>query len=168
MKKILLVLIVILISLSSLVGCNVASDIYWNAKGHNHSLYYIPQFDDLHSYEDITHWIRFENEIYYKTEGSTDVWKDPEQTIADKGGDCEDLALLFINIAYYALGEELSMALVEQDGISIVSDKAIVEGGEIDHAMVVLSDGNLYDPLYQWMKEGDVGYILKFADLFNY
>jgi len=42
--------------------------------------------------EQLSIWMH-EN-LTYQSEGLSDVWKTPQQTISDKNGDCEDMAIL--------------------------------------------------------------------------
>lgn len=46
----------------------------------------------VNHYNDVALWIR--RFSYQSEEGNNDYWKTPEETVKDKGGDCEDFALL--------------------------------------------------------------------------
>ena len=51
-----------------------------------------PLLSDIRTPEQLSSWMQ--NNLVYQQEGLSDNWKTPQQTIKDKGGDCEDFAIL--------------------------------------------------------------------------
>jgi hypothetical protein len=89
----------------------IKSECAYRASGHD--LYYNPNFDDLSSLDDILVYLCKE-EYRYKHD-QYDSWNNPEKTYHDKAGDCEDYAILVLNILYMNTREKLGIALVNYD-----------------------------------------------------
>jgi len=68
-------------------------------------------FNEINSFEDIAEWIgknvRYANEY-------VDHWDDPKVTVLRGYGDCDDYAILFMNIAYVRWGIELDFVAVNR------------------------------------------------------
>jgi len=52
-----------------------------------------PLLPDLRTPDQLSSWMR-ETLVYQSEKGGRDYWKTPQETIQDKGGDCEDFAIL--------------------------------------------------------------------------
>ena len=148
MKRIVLTFVVLL-----LVGCNQVMDMYLSLQ-HKFDLYQM-DFGDIYTEKDISNWIinNTDYEIDY-----LNINQDPETTIKRGKGDCEDFAILFMNIAYFELGEKYSLVYLN-DG------RAVVNGGTVNHA-IVSKNGRHFDPISGEVYS-NVGYIYKFGEVFN-
>lgn len=154
MNKIIFLLPVLLFS------CNMMRDIdgYLMAKDHN--LTYNSEWQELESYRDIYLWIN--SNIDYKSE-EVDSWDDP-QIVLDRGyGDCDDWAILFMNIAYYALDIKMDLIIVESDSMS----RAVVSGGNTNLHAMVYYDGHIIEPSNGLEYYGPIGYIYSFDEVFR-
>ena len=66
--------------------------------------------EDLSTQEDVANWV-YEN-IQYIPEGfdadgkEFNYWKSPYETVKDRGGDCEDAAILYMYLLYEVTGEK--------------------------------------------------------------
>lgn len=127
MKKIVLVLLVVF------SGCHLGmvdmssdnrTDMLFSSYLVGLELYYIEA--DINCLEDIGTFMQ-EN-VVYESDGDKDTWTSPEETFKRGYGDCEDLTLLFINMAYIHLGLKFDIVLVD------TNDRQIIEGGDINHA----------------------------------
>jgi hypothetical protein len=126
MKKIFLIFIVVI----EFLGCDIYIDKQFSDIAEGHTLYYLPEWKDLDTYPKIAKWIN--NHVNYKTESRYEHnWQNPEYTLQRGYGDCEDIALLFMNIYYVSTGNKMDLILV------LLSNKQIVKGGKIDHAMLL-------------------------------
>lgn len=157
MKKICLIVALIAI----LTSCDQYYDMQYADDMAGHHLYYLPEFDTLHSYADIALWIK--DHVQYDTEDNAYECKEPQQTIRSGKGSCADTAVLFVNIAYFALDQRLSVAYVDD---STLKARHIAEGGYIDHVMpydgtkyvISQNTGRLYT--------ADIGFYYHFDDIF--
>lgn len=170
-----LVFVLIGLFVLSLFGCDMArndvlTDLLYEYNAIDHKLYdgtdIFPGgfaamgFSD---YESIAAYIHT-NISYQAEEGNSDNWQDPRDTM-DKGtGDCEDFAILFMNIAYFAFGEKCTLVLVDIDDIV----RTIEDGGDPNHAVVKVPGGAIIDPwsgieeTYSW-----ICYSYEFDIVFN-
>lgn len=146
-----LLIVIVLIILSS---CSLQNDIYYTISVGNHSLYYSQEWENLTSYIEISNWIC--KHIEYKADDE-DIWSDPEVTLNRGYGDCDDLALLFICIAYFALD-------IEMDFIVVDHTRHIIEGGRVDHAMVYYN-GYVIEPNSGFIENNTIGYIYYFKQI---
>ena len=68
-------------------------------------------FNEINSFEDIAEWIgknvRYANEY-------VDSWDDPRVTVLRGYGDCDDIAILMMNIAYIRFGIKLDFVAVDR------------------------------------------------------
>ncbi len=156
MKKILVVMVIAFM----FVGCDMAQDIYLEANYCGHDLYEIEIDEELNSLEEIGEFLA--RNITYISDGSENYTQSPEETWERKGGDCEDFAILFLNIAYFELGLKGELIFVEYSNIS----KSIEDGGDLDHAMVRYN-GVIYEPQTGDIYTGSVGYYYSFDRVFD-
>ena len=163
MKKIVLVLLVVLISGCHMVymedkSLSTINDKKFHIHLSNIELFYIEV--DIHSLEDIGTFMQ-EN-IVYKSDGDEDVWSTPEDTYKRGYGDCEDLALLFINMAYTHLDLKFDLVLVDMD------ERLIIEGDEVNHAEASFN-GESYSIWSgrPYPNQITIRYLYSFDDIFN-
>ena len=128
-------MIIVLISLLT-ISCDMMIDANLTEKAEGHTLYET-DFSGIDSYEDIAVWI--EERVEYRSE-NTDEWLNPAETLARGYGDCDDFAILFINIAYFRFGVKGNLIAVDAN-----QSRSIVSGGQVNHAIVEIQ-GSLYSP----------------------
>lgn len=80
----------------------------------------------LPNFQTVSEWSKYlkANFTYQAEENREDYWKTPEETIRDKGGDCEDLAILS-QVELKKLGVESKLILLE------LKDKDGKKGGHV-------------------------------------
>jgi len=111
----------ILAGIIVLTGCTIVGQL-WDYQ------FDFPYADEIDTVFDSYWWVRT-NTLYQ--EDVKDEWKTPEQTYNDRGGDCEDVALLMMYLCYrYA---HQTPTLVRIDKINMIH-------------FIVEVDGELYDP----------------------
>lgn len=120
---------------------------------------YYGDFSEIETRRDIVPYIRAR--VSYKSE-SVDEATDPEHTLSRGYGDCEDFAILYMNILYVVFQEESSIACVDID-----KRRAVVEGGSVNHAIVQLQDGQLIEPQSGYVVDCPVGYRFSFWTVFR-
>ena len=151
MKYISFVLIIILFG-----SCSLIIDSYtYNKIGDGFDLYNSTDFEGLDSFPQIADFLR--EKITY--ESSTE-WKSPKNTYESGIGDCEDIAVLFMNIAYFTMNVKMDLATTYLRSIS--------KGGVINHAELYY-DGFIYD-IYCGIKiyNRSPQYIYKFYEILAY
>ncbi len=93
----------------------------------NHELYQINDgLNRVKQHSDISIWI-LKNVAFVNEE--VDVWDNPETVVKREYGDCEDFALLTMNLAYQVFDFKYDLVLVDSDGDG-VEDHATVATGE--------------------------------------
>ena len=145
-----IILISILLGIISLTSCSVFGseenylDRAYEEMASDHPIYY-GNFLGVETLDDVVPWIW--NFIDYASE-DVDQWNSPQLTLIRGYGDCEDIAILAMNIAYVALGVEFDLVLVNLDltlrsleSYGIVcpyhsNERTVVGGGNINHAML--------------------------------
>jgi len=125
--------ILILICSLMILGCDISTDLVYSIRANNHSLYYSDDFKWCKSSEDICMYFR-DKKLVYKSD-TIDNWKNPKQTLADGGGDCEDFCILFLNILFVNTGIKGDIVLVN----NLETNRNIVNGGNINHAVVIIN-----------------------------
>lgn len=120
---------------------------------------YFNCIEGINSFKGIAQWI--EHNIDYIPDVAGKFYS-PEQTLKRGGGDCEDYAILFLNLAHKVLGETGSLVVVNTNDVG----RTIVEGGAIDHAIVMFNGelisaftGRVYDDV-------PIRYIYSFEEVF--
>ena len=133
MEKIIIILIGIVFT-----GCtleyspeelNQLQDDEFNSKINKTEIYYNNDFNDLKTIEDIIFYMRSNIELRFE---EVDTWSTAEETLSRGYGDCEDFAIVFMNIYYIVAGNKSDLVAVFY--------RDIVEGGNVNHAMVLLND----------------------------
>lgn len=84
----------------------------------------------------------------------------PEQAVVTGYGDCEEFALLYLNILYVVFGKKGELCLVEYG-------RTVEAGGRSCNHAVVRYDGKLIEPLSGSVVHYEVCYSYKFDDIFN-
>lgn len=159
--------IIIVVALAALVftSCDMVVDSVATDLAKGHTMIYREEWKDLTTHREIGLWLSAHVEYRYD-----DIyeWSDPGVTLARGYGDCNDMAILYMNIAYVALGIEMELVLVEDAKIDYSVPqpmKSIESGGFVDHVMVRY-DGVLISPYYGTVVEGPVGYYYSFWQVF--
>ena len=133
MEKIIIILIGIVFT-----GCtleyspeelNQLQDDEFNSKINKTEIYYNNDFNDLKTIEDIIFYMRSNIELRFE---EIDTWSTAEETLSRGYGDCEDFAIVFMNIYYIVTGNKSDLVAVFY--------RDIVEGGNVNHAMVLLNN----------------------------
>jgi hypothetical protein len=154
MKNIILILII----LAALSSCDMLQDGFNYSKiGGGYELTYSEEWDGITTYGEAMNWIY--NNITYK-HSSYDDWQSPSTTMSLRSGDCEDMAILFVNIVYVKFG-------IKANIVAYDSTRTVVEGGSISH-IIAEYDGVFYDPMINRVVNSgiSVGYIYIFKELF--
>jgi hypothetical protein len=146
--------IIVLVMLVVLSGCDVLYDANYSLRLSFKSLYY-DDYSEIEDVYDIIYWIR--ERVSYQA----DIDYRPLASIVSSGhGDCDDMSLLFMNIAYIALDMKCDIILVD-------SSRLIVNGGEVDHTIVRLPDGRFVDVANNKVRSvAYIGYEYKFDEVF--
>lgn len=113
-------------------------------------------FSSIENIDEIPLWIR--SRVSYEITNET---LSPEELLKRGKGDCDGYALLYMNIAYIRFGMRCSLCLVD------LTDRKIVNGGSINHAVIRFPDGTLIDPQNGDVVFFDVGYEYSFSDVFK-
>ena len=155
MKKVVIFLVVIL------CGCEMH---FQSEIGDGFDLYY-GDFGYIYDTEAISNYI-YKNIEYVSdiSTGHIDEWQSPELTDSIKQGDCDDKALLFINIGYIKLGNKYDLVGVQHDQYS----RTIVGGNLPDHFLVYDRENDIYiEPNNNNVYYGiEIEYIYTFEELF--
>jgi hypothetical protein len=162
MKKILLIMLSILL----LNSCDLKrlqdernDNYYTNEFIKKTDLYYPSDFDvdKINSVYDIAYWVkkRVEDSDEY-----SHTWRSVEEMLSSGKVNCKGYSLIFINLYYIKYGVKCSMLFVD-------TTRTIVEGGEIDHAVVEVN-GKQIDPQYGWSSYYVIGYKYSFDELLYY
>jgi hypothetical protein len=112
-----------------LTSCDIAGmlDNHYYKIYCRHELAYRNEWKELSSYEEIATWIRMH--VMYQTDTNNEVFS-PEETLQKGYGDCEEFAMLFMNIAHISLEIKMTLVLVD-------NRHRTIEGGKwINHAEV--------------------------------
>ena len=151
MKKIIFILLVVF----AVSGCDHFQDLYFLAKiGDGFDLYYHEDFEKLKSITQITEWVN--SNIEYEKDAIGSSWQSPEETLKRGFGDCEDIAILLINIIYVSLGVKTDLVCND------VNNRKIVNGGKVNHAEIHYN-GTIYD-IYtaKPMRNVNIGFMYTF------
>lgn len=163
-------MIVIMVVILFTMSCDMRSidekvDEIFYERATGHSLYYLPAFESLDSFTKIAYYI----DCYVSfrpDEPGKDIWSGPETTLSRGYGDCEDIALLFANIAYFSLNIKMNVAIVSLSDGTI--NRAIVDGGtDLDHVVLkynnkIYEAQNGFEYIYTSIK-----YIYTFDEVFS-
>jgi len=132
----------------------------YNKKYYKTSLYY-GDFSMIKSVNKIGVFII--NNIHYKFEVNGNYVQSPYETLSLGTGDCEDFALLYMNILYVRFGIKSELIFVDSKDVSYRT----VENGELfDHCMVRLADGTIVEPQNGFYYSVEVQYSYTFDEIF--
>jgi hypothetical protein len=126
-----------IIALFSSCAFDVAGDIYFSETYKDTPLYY-GDFREIKKKSDIAAFIR--SRVTYQSD-FVDEKSSPRETLSRGCGDCEDFAILYLNILYVVFREKGELVLVNSGDA-----RSVESGGIADHAIVRLSDGQLLEP----------------------
>lgn len=156
--------VVLLLCAIFFLNCSMFIDTTCTILYSNKGLYDSVEFDCINSIQDIAKY--YNNNGYYYKADIGDYCKTPKEMVNDKYGDCEDYAVLFLNICKVRMNIEGSLIVVN------LNDRAIVSGGFVNHVMVVIN-GRVYEPqngselsTYEYW-ESRIGYIYSFGTIFG-
>lgn len=166
MKKIILVVLVVMMSLSCSLGYDVYSEVQdeiFKIKINKSDIFYHDDFLELETVSDISDYLA--EHVTYKMDewnGYLDYWQTPQETFERGFGDCEDFVILFINIYYVVFGEKCDL-------VGIDNSREVVEGGIATHAIIQLPSGLYYNARNGYIWEGCTPkYIYDFNLLFTF
>lgn len=137
-----------------LTGCAQINDIYYSNMFSDIPLYYA----DYSSIQDV--WgipYYYYDAVKYAI---TDDLQTPQETLTKGTADCEGYALLYMNIAYIRFGIKCDLVLTN-------SGRSIVEGGDIDHAVIRLPSGIMVNAQTGSIYHGPICYIYSFDEVFQ-
>ena len=151
-------LILVILAVISLGSCkqmiDYTTDLTMGDRYSNIPLYY-GNFYSLKLKEQISCWIDYH--VTYKM--SNDL-QTPEECVASGYGDCEEWALLYLNIRYVQFHEKGELCLVE-------SGRTVESGGRTANHAVVRYGSTLIDPMNGHEVHYNICYSYKFDDIFN-
>jgi hypothetical protein len=157
MKKIIILLLVVGFSFGCSLYNELADDVY-ESRIQKSEVYYHEDFTSLRTVKDIQDYVY--NTLQYAKD-TTDTWNMAKETLTKGYGDCEDFAILFMNIYYVVFGEKLDFVLVDML-------RSVNKGGLIDHVIVLRNDGTYIGSRGEQISQNIyVGYTYSF-DLFFY
>lgn len=146
-------LIILVIALSS---CNQLMDniIILGMTGYDE--YYMPEWEELNSYNKITDYIV--DHVDYTKDKLFSHTQSPEETMKRGKGDCEDTAVLFMNIAKVSMGIEMQAVVMHY--------RAIENGGLFVNHVAVRYDGIIVDPITCYKLTTPVMYYYEYTEVF--
>jgi len=145
---------------SLLVNLDSETDLQLSEKASGHFLY-DPDLSDIYTFKDVAEYIQ--GEIFYFPD-MIDSIDNPEEVLTRGYGDCDDYALLFMNIAYFELGVKFDLASVY---VNSTDTRMIVNGGFVNHAMVSLN-GILYSAYTgEVVEDNEISYLCFFDFVFS-
>ena len=130
--------------------------------------YHLSKFSGISLYDlDIPYPDTVERACYFIWEqveyadDTSDEWKTPLRTWNDRKGDCEDIAILLMNILYCETGLKTNLILVDSAKM-----RNIVDGGRINHALVEIN-GRPFEPMWGRYVDCPVAYRYTFDEVFG-
>lgn len=161
MKKTLVIIILLTIFTSCNLIYEIEDEIYMGYL--DLPLYSGPELDTSYIITKNIHtevWYHTKNLLVYKYD-TDDYWQSPFESISLGTGDCEDYAILFLNILYYNYNIKGNIILVNHQSRSVVA------GGRINHCVVELPDGRQIDPQTGLQTNYTVKYRYTFDEVFR-
>ena len=160
MKQFLVILVVFFLTSCEQVNAFMdrATDQYLK-KNYASTLYY-GDFSKVATEYDVGYYLF--RTITYKGEKNANFVQSPSVTVSLGTGDCEDFALLYMNILYVNFGIKSDLVFVEHSKMRTVEG-----GGEFDHCMVRLANGDIIEPQNGLVYIVDVEYSYKFDEIFK-
>lgn len=126
-----------IIALFSSCAFDLAGDIYFSETYKDTPLYY-GDFHEVKTKADIAKFIG--ERVTYQSD-FIDEKSSPRETLSRGYGDCEDFAILYLNILYVVFREKAELVLVNSG-----EQRTIETGGIANHVIVRLPDGRLLEP----------------------
>ena len=162
MKKIILLMVVCL-GFGSCSLVNEIADVVYEDRFSNQELTdFHLEDEDFKTIEDIGRFLR--DNITYKKVPNNKV-QSPAETWELKTGDCKAFTLLLMNIAFFELGIDCELIIVDKENMEL--SRSIGIGGlENNHAMIRYSD-IIYEPQNGAIYTGTVNYYYAFNEVFN-
>jgi hypothetical protein len=175
MKK----LLIIFIAIWGFLGCKGLlwdgdwKDIVYSEYASNHNLYY-GNFDTVKALDYVVPWIwtfvRYAVEVI-------DVWSSPRTTVERGYGDCDDIVILAMNIAYVVFGIKFDLVLVNTLDVRSITghvcpfhdySRSSVGGGSVNHAMIY-RNGKVYEAQRNLTEPVNIAieYIYPFDEVLN-
>jgi hypothetical protein len=149
-------LLVVLFVSMFFTGCQQANDLkdQYYKEVYRTSIYY-GDFSQIKKVDDIPWWIR--QHIQYHEDVGEDIV--PLAETVERGyGDCEERALMYLNILYIKFGIKGEFCMVD-------SSRSVGEGGYFDHAIVRVN-GVLIEPKYGTVVYAPIAYYYSFDEIF--
>lgn len=159
MKKTMIFAAVMVLLVSCFSSCAIAyqiQDAYSKDSLCGQKLYYNSDFEKLTSEKEICDYIA--ERVKYKKDGHDATG--PEETLKRGYGDCKAFSILYMNIAYFAFFKKYSAGAVN-------TGRKVVEGGTVNHCIVVRPDGSQLEPQNGKMVDYKLGYIYSFDEVFS-
>lgn len=116
-------------------------------------------FNDILNIDEIPGYVR--NNVTYE-EDPGDYWQSPRETLDRRAGDCEDRAILYINILYARFGIKAELVLLDTRG------RKIEEGGSFTHAAARFPDGKIIATSQGYEYDLPVKFSYSFDEIFNH
>jgi hypothetical protein len=162
MKKIIVLLIVVVSFNSCQLLYEIADNVY-------EERYNGQELVDLHlgnenfkTIEDIGRFLKA-NISYVK--GIGDYAQSPKETWETKTGNCGSFTVILMNIAFFELGIECSLAIVDHK--NMIELRTVENGGLSSDHIMILYEGVVYSPQNGSTYEGQIDYSLTFSEIFN-
>jgi len=129
----------ILIFICSLMvlGCDYYDDFSYSNMFAGKKLYDCTDFKEIDSIVYVDKFLSYKG--FYYEEDVIGYCKNPEETYISRCGDCEDFAVLFLNIGKIKYNLEGSILLID------TNSKMIQEGGYANHTLILFNNF-IYDP----------------------
>jgi hypothetical protein len=153
---------IVLVLIAVLAGCAYVDGYFYIQIGSGFDLYSQDEYAELRTPRAIAQYIS-EN-VVYKYEGEKDEWTGPKETVRRGYGDCDDIALLFANVAYFGIGVKCN--IIATTVSSYDYDMSIVNGGFPNHIAVEIN-GQTYEPFYGYPVNCDIQYRYTFDEVFK-
>lgn len=130
--------IMIILAVLSLCSCQMdiddLKDVGYSYLADGHELTYREEWTDIQTIQQAAQWAKAE--IYYEDDGDLDIWSNPEIVLSRGYGDCDDYALLMMNICYVALNIKPDLVL------RLVEDRTVDIGGSVNHCEIRIGGEN--------------------------
>ena len=155
MKKILGVILVVLTLSSCEQIINYGTDAATGSRYSDMDIYYGP-FLGVETEADIPYWM--DMHVHYKT--NKDTVQSPEEFVSSGYGDCDEFALLYLDIMYVVFRKKGEICIVK-------SGRTVEAGGRDYNHTVVRYGSTIIEPMTGKVAHYEVGYSYAFDDIFN-
>lgn len=127
------------------------------------NLYYLPEFEDLTSYKEIHEYIS--HKVKYDINDNPSYVNHPKETLDTGKGSCGDIAVLFMNIAYFGMGIRMNLLLVDLKDEN--PSRAIISGNFIDHAVLTYNNEIIEPQKGIIVDYKEAGFVYRFDEVFS-